>query len=193
MNTEREHRDSAKMLVILQNGEQRLITFTLPKESCTVQELLEQVGVSFSADTNIQCVPNPGVSIDYLVTVGVNFTEAPSEIINAAEKSLQMKQHQDVYQPPAQQPQAQLTPPQQPQPPHQAIQTQPQIAQNQQHALHQPQNQQRNSMTVGLPIQTTAPVPPQKPSDPPPKYIAGMCAVCPTCGYSSINHAQCQR
>lgn len=34
---------SARMLILLQNGEQRLITFTLPKESCTVQELLEQV------------------------------------------------------------------------------------------------------------------------------------------------------
>lgn len=41
-------RESAKMLVVLQSGEQRLITFTLPKESCTVQELLEQVGVPFS-------------------------------------------------------------------------------------------------------------------------------------------------
>lgn len=35
---------SAKMLIFLQNGEQRLITFTLPKESCTLQEVLEQVG-----------------------------------------------------------------------------------------------------------------------------------------------------
>lgn len=34
---------SARMLVMLQSGEKRLITFTLPKESCTVQELLEQV------------------------------------------------------------------------------------------------------------------------------------------------------
>lgn len=34
---------SAKMLIFLQNGEQRLITFTLPKESCTLQEVLEQV------------------------------------------------------------------------------------------------------------------------------------------------------
>lgn len=34
---------TAKMLVMLENGEQRLITFSLPKESCTVRELLEQV------------------------------------------------------------------------------------------------------------------------------------------------------
>lgn len=34
---------SARMLILLKSGEQRLITFTLPKDSCTVQELLEQV------------------------------------------------------------------------------------------------------------------------------------------------------
>lgn len=38
---------SAKMLIMLPNGEQRLITFILPKESCTVQELLEQVIYTF--------------------------------------------------------------------------------------------------------------------------------------------------
>lgn len=31
------------MLVLLANGEQRLITFTIPKEQCTIQEILEQV------------------------------------------------------------------------------------------------------------------------------------------------------
>lgn len=35
--------NTAKMLVILQNGEQRLITFDIPNEDCTVQDLLEQV------------------------------------------------------------------------------------------------------------------------------------------------------
>lgn len=59
------------MLVSLENGEQRLITFTVPKETCTVQDLLEQVGVPFNADTKIECVTNTGISdIDYVVTVG---------------------------------------------------------------------------------------------------------------------------
>lgn len=40
---------SAKMLIFLQNGEQRLITFTLPKESCTLQEVLEQVCCGYFA------------------------------------------------------------------------------------------------------------------------------------------------
>ena len=31
------------MLVTLSNGEQRLITFDIPNEDCTVQDLLEQV------------------------------------------------------------------------------------------------------------------------------------------------------
>lgn len=35
--------ESIRMLVLLENGEQRLITFTLPKEACTIQEILEQV------------------------------------------------------------------------------------------------------------------------------------------------------
>lgn len=96
---DKEVRGSARMLIVLENGEQRLITFTLPKESCTVQELLEQIGVPFEQDTNIQCVAQPGLNIDYLVTVGVNLTETPSEIISAAENSLQMKhQEQQVYQ-----------------------------------------------------------------------------------------------
>lgn len=95
---ETEARESAKMLVVLQSGEQRLITFTLPKESCTVQELLEQVGVPFTDHTNIECVTNPGVSIDYLVTVGVTCSGTPSEIISAAENTLQLKQMQQQQQ-----------------------------------------------------------------------------------------------
>lgn len=63
-------RESAKMLVILDNGEQRLITFTLPKETCTVQELLDQVGIEVGADSNIECIENPSPEIDYIVKVG---------------------------------------------------------------------------------------------------------------------------
>ncbi|XP_037905145.1 protein split ends isoform X3 [Hermetia illucens] len=85
---------SARMLVILSNGEQRLITFTLPRESCTVQELLEQVGVPFTPKTSIQCVPNPGASIDYIVTVGISVQESVTELASAAENSLQLSKQQ---------------------------------------------------------------------------------------------------
>ncbi|VVC99429.1 unnamed protein product [Leptidea sinapis] len=61
---------SAKMLIFLQNGEQRLITFTLPKESCTLQEVLEQVEVPFTEDTHIQCMQNTNSEIDYFVSIG---------------------------------------------------------------------------------------------------------------------------
>jgi hypothetical protein len=48
------------MLVILENGEQQLLTFPLLEEGCNVQEILEQVNVPFLADSNIQCIDNPG-------------------------------------------------------------------------------------------------------------------------------------
>lgn len=89
-------RESAKMLVILQSGEQRLITFTLPKECCTVQELLEQVGVPFSADSNIQCISNPGADIDYVVTVGV--TVDSNELMVVAENTMKSPQVQQQAQ-----------------------------------------------------------------------------------------------
>lgn len=63
-------RESVKMLVIHYNGEQQLIIFTLPKETRTVQELLDQVGIQVGADNNIECIENPGSEIDYIVRVG---------------------------------------------------------------------------------------------------------------------------
>lgn len=88
-------RNSAKMLVILVSGEQRLITFTLPRESCTVQDLLEQVGVPFDNNTTIQCVENPGANIDFVVTVGFSVQESASELISRAEQSLQISRQQE--------------------------------------------------------------------------------------------------
>lgn len=47
----------AKMLVVLLDGEQRLITFDIPAEDCTVQDLLEQVRVC------LLFVPFPSFSV----------------------------------------------------------------------------------------------------------------------------------
>lgn len=69
ITTQPHERESAKMLVMLSNGEQRLITFTLPKESCTVQELLDQVGINVGADS-IECIENHDSEIDYVVKIG---------------------------------------------------------------------------------------------------------------------------
>lgn len=65
-----EYSDSIRMLVLLENGEQRLITFTLPKEACTIQEILEQVSVPFQSNTNIQVTEANSNGINYIVTVG---------------------------------------------------------------------------------------------------------------------------
>lgn len=70
----------------------------MPKESCTIQELLEQIGVPFERDTNIQCMQKPGLNIDFLVTVGVNISDTPMDIITAAENSLQLKQQEQQQQ-----------------------------------------------------------------------------------------------
>ncbi|ETN59417.1 sentrin/sumo-specific protease senp7 [Anopheles darlingi] len=67
--TIKKERPIRRMLIILQNGEMRLIIFKLPKMGCTVQELLEQLGVQYSPESNIQCFINPGGYFDYIVTV----------------------------------------------------------------------------------------------------------------------------
>lgn len=50
-----EYTDSIRMLVLLSTGEQRLITFTLPKEQCTIQEILEQVLLLYRIDSQFSC------------------------------------------------------------------------------------------------------------------------------------------
>ncbi|KAL1378285.1 hypothetical protein pipiens_015681 [Culex pipiens pipiens] len=144
---EPEPRESAKMLVILQSGEQRLITFTLPKESCTVQELLEQVGVQFSPDSNIQCISNPGGDIDYIVTVGVTMKET-NEYLKAAENTIKNQQQQQQQQ------QQQLQQQQQQQ--HVMQQQMLQQQQQQQHQMHQPPMHHQPQMGIPQP-------PPQQP------------------------------
>lgn len=84
-------RESAKMLVILDNGEQRLITFTLPRETCTVQELLDQVGIEIGAESNIECIENPGSEIDYIVKVGNFGSRDTTEMTKAAENHIRQQ------------------------------------------------------------------------------------------------------
>lgn len=90
-------RESAKMLVILNNGEQRLITFTLPKESCTVQELLDQVGIKVG-DESIECIENHDSKIDYVVKIGntASKTEAydMAKAAENAENHIKQRQQQ---------------------------------------------------------------------------------------------------
>lgn len=95
LESEVAERESAKMLVILDNGEQRLITFTLPKETCTVQELLDQVGIKVGADSNIECIENPGSEIDYIVRQVGNFASRDTAAMTkAAENHIRQQQRQ---------------------------------------------------------------------------------------------------
>ncbi|CAH2269938.1 jg6051 [Pararge aegeria aegeria] len=66
----RNDEGTTKMLLFLQNGEERLITFILPKESCTLQDVLEQCNVPFTDKTNIQIMQNCSGVIDFFVSVG---------------------------------------------------------------------------------------------------------------------------
>lgn len=66
-----EEEQQAKVLVVLPNGDQRLITLELSKENCTVEDVLEQAGISFSSNSEIQCISRPCAGIDYLITIGI--------------------------------------------------------------------------------------------------------------------------
>lgn len=61
--------DTAKMVVILPDEERRLITFTLPSESCTVNELLEQVGIEITPRMSVCCVAVADEDLDYWVKI----------------------------------------------------------------------------------------------------------------------------
>jgi hypothetical protein len=86
---------SSKMLVILDSGEQRLITYTLPRRTCTVQELLEQVDIRLDKDSDIECIANPGGQIDYIVMVGQNRNQRetdPAILTKQVENAIRQRQ-----------------------------------------------------------------------------------------------------
>lgn len=63
------HETNAKMLIVLPDGEQRLITFSLPKEPCSVHELLEQLQIP-TVNRNVTCIQTHNNNdIDFVVTV----------------------------------------------------------------------------------------------------------------------------
>ncbi|XP_045472822.1 uncharacterized protein LOC123679317 isoform X3 [Harmonia axyridis] len=65
-----DYQDTIRMLILLSNGEQRLITFSLPNQACTIQEILDQVGVPFTPETPIEVSEANTNGINYVVTVG---------------------------------------------------------------------------------------------------------------------------
>lgn len=90
------NRNLAKMLVIQANGQKRLITFTLPRVSCTVKDLLERVGVPFESTTTIKCVEHREANVDFVVGVGFHANESASELISRAEESLEANDYSSM-------------------------------------------------------------------------------------------------
>ncbi|XP_063983794.1 uncharacterized protein LOC135165921 [Diachasmimorpha longicaudata] len=62
--------NTVKMLVVLPTGEQRLITFDIPNEECTVQDLLEQANIPQNGETTVSLVKDPILHINYIVESG---------------------------------------------------------------------------------------------------------------------------
>ncbi|XP_037933902.1 uncharacterized protein LOC119667612 isoform X2 [Teleopsis dalmanni] len=179
-------RNSAKMLVILVSGEQRLITFTLPRESCTVQDLLEQVGVSFDNNTTIQCVENPGANIDFVVTVGFSVQESASELISRAEQSLQLSRQQEAVAI------ANAT--------NNACATTNNATTSTTSNFHNSlaravaaaaiaDDSTKDSTNSASPSSSTK----TSSEEIPRKIIQGFFAICQSCGFSGVDHAKCER
>ncbi|XP_066597164.1 uncharacterized protein [Prorops nasuta] len=56
-----------KLLQLLPSGEQRLITFDIPNEECTVQDLLDQAKISFCRESALSLVTDPVLGINYIL------------------------------------------------------------------------------------------------------------------------------
>ncbi|XP_047354219.1 uncharacterized protein LOC124950862 isoform X3 [Vespa velutina] len=72
--------NTAKMLVILPNGEQRLITFDISNDDCTVQDLLEQANITFGGETAVCLVLDSTLGINYIVEAGPGTSAILNEI-----------------------------------------------------------------------------------------------------------------
>ncbi|XP_037723454.1 ubiquitin-like-specific protease 1C [Drosophila subpulchrella] len=79
-------RRSAKMLVILESFKQYVITFTLPSSSCTVQDLLREMGVEFDERTTIDATEKSEGTFHVVVCVGFIMSEAADELAKSTEK-----------------------------------------------------------------------------------------------------------
>lgn len=87
--------ESARAIIVLANGAQRIVTFTLPARISTARELLGQLklDVPILPTSEITCQRvrnmNPGVSYDYLITVDIH-------IDNPAMQSLLLRRLLDL-------------------------------------------------------------------------------------------------
>lgn len=155
------------MLVVLPDEERRLITFTLPSESCTVNELLEQVGIELTPNMQVRCVAIADEGLDYVVTIK---EEKPALMPQSTHVQVLTSTGMQQYhhsQPQTPQPQLQQQHVQTPSP------------------LHQTPSQMHQKKQAPVP----APVVPAHV----PKYVEGFLAICDFCGFLSLDHAKCER
>lgn len=89
-------KEEGKMLVILSNHEQRLITFKVNKGTCTVQDLFDQVGIEIGAENHVECIENIGSDIDYIVKVGtlkeLDINECVKNVANHVRQQQKIKE-----------------------------------------------------------------------------------------------------
>lgn len=84
--------EEVKMLVILDNGEQRLITFPSScHPPCTLRELLNQLYIEVQAEDKVECIENFGSGIDYIVKIGNYQTLDTTKIIKNAKNYIQQQ------------------------------------------------------------------------------------------------------
>lgn len=164
--------DTARMLVVLPDEERRLITFTLPSESCTVTELLEQVGIDLTPSMQVRCVAIADEGLDYVVTI-TEEKPAPPLPPPQPQQSAQVVQINMQLQTPQQPLYHSL-----PQPPALAVAQQP---------LQVTQSHQRKQV---LP---PAPVVPELVPKHVPMHVEGFLAICDFCGFLSMDHGKCER
>ncbi|KAI8034380.1 uncharacterized protein LOC128264582 [Drosophila gunungcola] len=81
-----QNKGVAKMLVLKENGPQKIITMTLPSVSFTVQDILQQVGYEFDENTTIDCLENPSGNIHVVVSVGFTMTATAAEMAAHADE-----------------------------------------------------------------------------------------------------------
>lgn len=166
----------------------------VPKDQCTIGDLLDQVQISKSLDANVSVYCKPCSTIDYMIAVGVNLNDIPRELFVAAEHTMKGDRQQKV--------QVLVTSNVPPRPANsqQVILTQTRdgtvvVIENinfQSYWLRNLMNLLESSHEL-FQARSTTPGVVRKEPQVDPKYVDGLYAVCTFCGYSGINHAQCQR
>jgi hypothetical protein len=80
-----EVQESRWMLVFWDNGDQRLITFTMPKKTCTILELLDRLKIQVDVNSKVEFIESKGSVIHHIVKMGRYAGADITNMIRAAE------------------------------------------------------------------------------------------------------------